>query len=463
VSSDLTSVTRLPESASQRRLGLSRDLRAIVTDGIFFNVMVGVGETYLPAFVLALGHGDTAAGLIATLPILFGSILQLVTPYGARRVGSYRRWTVACAILQGASFVPLVGGALAGHLNVIWVFAASTLYWAAGLATGPTWNVWVGALVPARLRAPFFAHRARWLQLSLLLALTGAGWILHGTRGGGDETRLFALLFALAAGARFISCAALAATREIRGAAARQQVLAAPAATRYLRGTAGGRILAYLLATQGAAHIAAPYFTPYMLSDLGLSYGRFTLLTATAFASRMLVLPFIGRLSARWGVHRILLIGGIAIVPVPPLWLLSDAYIYLLFLQILAGAAWAALEFGTLMSFFEILDEEHRVSVLSVYNLANAAAVAVGSLLGAAVFRFAGVTPTGYAILFIASAAARALAVPLLLRAPRDLPGSESVVLRTLAVRPSAGAIQRVVLPTLETADRSGSDPRNPR
>jgi hypothetical protein len=433
---------------------LPRDLRAIVADGIFFNVMVGVGETYLPAFLLALGHGDTAAGLVATLPILLGSILQLATPYGARRLASYRRWTVACAIVQACCFAPLIYGALRGRLSVVLAFAVASAYWGAGLATAPTWNVWVGALVPTPLRAPFFARRARWMHLTLLLSMTAAGCILHGSRGSGDETRLFALLFALAAAARFLSSAALAATREVRLDTAGDQVVGAPAAARSLSGSAGARVLLYLLATQGAAHIAAPYFTPYMLSDLQLSYGRFTLLTAAAFASRMLVLPLIGRISQRWGVHRVLLLGGIGVVPIPPLWLLSDDYVYLLCLQVLAGAAWAALEFGTLMSFFEMLDEKHRVSVLSLFNLANSFAVAMGSLAGAALLRGLGATPAGYATLFFASAAARALALPLLLRTPRQLPGSDSVVLRTLAVRPSAGAIQRVVLPTLDGGER---------
>jgi len=433
---------------------LTRDLRAIVIDGHFFNVMVGAGETYLPAFVLALGHGETASGLVATLPILFGSILQLATPYGARKLGSYRRWTVACALLQACCFAPLIYGALVGRLSVFVVFAAASAYWAAGLATGPTWNVWVGTLIPPRLRAPFFARRSRWIQLTLLLAMTAAGWILHGSRGTRGETQLFAILFTLAAAARFASSAALAATSEVRGAAAHHQVLGAPSAARSLRGSTGGRVLLYLLAAQGTAHIAAPYFTPYMLSDLQLSYGRFTVLTATAFAARMLVLPLLGRLSQRWGVRRILLLGGIGIIPVPPLWLLSDDYVYLLLLQVLAGSAWAALEFGTLLSFFEVLEEKHRVSVLSLFNVANSFAVAGGSLIGAALLRGIGVTPAGYAALFTVSALARALALPLLLRTPRDTAGIESAVLRTLAVRPSSGAIQRVVLPTLDTPER---------
>ena len=64
--------------------------------------MVGLGETYIPAFVLAAGLGEVAAGLIATLPPLAGAVFQLVTPLAVRHLHSYRRWVVACAALQGA-------------------------------------------------------------------------------------------------------------------------------------------------------------------------------------------------------------------------------------------------------------------------------------------------------------------------------------------------------------------------
>ena len=36
---------------------LRSDLRAMTADGVFYSAMVGLGEVYVPAFALALGHG----------------------------------------------------------------------------------------------------------------------------------------------------------------------------------------------------------------------------------------------------------------------------------------------------------------------------------------------------------------------------------------------------------------------
>ncbi len=64
-----------PSSRGSLRLVRVRpgdDLRASIADGAGVSAMVGVGETYFAAFALALGTGETVAGLVATLPMLAG-------------------------------------------------------------------------------------------------------------------------------------------------------------------------------------------------------------------------------------------------------------------------------------------------------------------------------------------------------------------------------------------------------
>src|SRR5262249_54123491 len=79
----------LPRS---RRRSLRKNLRNSMSDGAAFSVMVGTGETYFPAFVLAMGMGEIAAGLVASIPILVGAILQMVSPAAVVKLGSNRRW-----------------------------------------------------------------------------------------------------------------------------------------------------------------------------------------------------------------------------------------------------------------------------------------------------------------------------------------------------------------------------------
>ena len=57
----------------------------------------------------------------------------------------------------------------------------------------------------------------------------------------------------------------------------------------------------------------------------------------------------------------------------------SGSFPYLVGIEILAGGVWAAYELATLLLFFETIPTEKRVGVLTAFNLANAAAVVIGS------------------------------------------------------------------------------------
>src|SRR5436190_8030520 len=89
-----------PMFRRSRRRSLRKNLRNSVSDAAAFSVMVGIGETYIPAFVLALGMGEIAAGLIASIPLLAGAILQMISPAAVAWLGSNRRWVVTCVALQ---------------------------------------------------------------------------------------------------------------------------------------------------------------------------------------------------------------------------------------------------------------------------------------------------------------------------------------------------------------------------
>jgi len=83
--------------------GLRRDLLVSTVDAVVFSVMVGCGETYIPAFALALGLGPLATGMLASLPVLVGALVQLVTPLAVARLGTNLGWCVACTTVQSLS------------------------------------------------------------------------------------------------------------------------------------------------------------------------------------------------------------------------------------------------------------------------------------------------------------------------------------------------------------------------
>jgi MFS family permease len=439
---------------------LESDLRAMTADGVAFSAMVGLGEAYVPAFALAAGLGEVVSGLVATVPMLAGACLQMVTPAAVRHLGSYRRWVVICARLQALSFVPLILGAAAGKVGLPWVGLATVAYWGFGMSTSPAWNAWVTSLVPLEIRAGFFARRARAAQAALLGGLVIGGLALQHGRSKGVELPVFAILFGAAMVSRLVSSGCLAAQSEARGLVASHRSFGSTAPWRRLRTAGSARVLAYLLGMQATTNIAAPYFTAYMLGPLELSYGGFMGLVAAAFAARVVVLPLLGHFAHRRSARNLLWLGGIGIVPLPVLWLVSHNFYYLLALQLFGGVAWGAIELATTLSFFEGIGESDRTSVLSVFNLVNAVAIAIGALAGAQLFTWLDGSASSYGWLFAISSAGRFLTLALLRRTPSATRVPEGIRLRTLAVRPSGVAVQRPILASLDGEDTAEALPR---
>lgn len=391
-----------------------------------FSVMVGCGETYLPAFALALGLGPVSAGMVASLPILAGAVIQLAAPLAVARVGSNRRWVIACTSVQAACFVPFVWWALEGEARLWQLLVAAAAYWSAGMAAAPAWTAWMATLVPDRLRTSYFAHRNRLGQFGVFLGFVVGGLVLQWGEASSATLPAFAVLFTIAAAFRAFSTVCLWACRE--PAAPPAPVDAVPLAARITAALGGmatrpsGSLVAYLCSFVFGAQFAGPYFTPFMLKQLGFSYHAFMLVFATSFLSKALLLPAIGRLASRIGPLRLLWGASLAIVPLALLWMPSGHVAYLSGVQVIAGACWAAYELAVMLLFFDLLDDRERSGVVTVYNLGIAIATVAGAACGGLLLRALGETWEAYAAVFVVSSLVRLAALPLLGRL-RRLPG----------------------------------------
>ncbi len=423
--------------------------------------MVGIGETYLVAFALAVGIGEVAAGLLSTVPMVAGGLLQLVSPLAVRRLNSRRRWVMTCAATQALSFLPLIAIACVGRAPAVVIFLIAAVYWGAGLGAGPAWNAWVGRLVPNAIRTRYFARRSLAAQLGTLAGLLAGGGILDIAAYRHHPLTGFGIIFLIAAACRFVSARLLAIQSEEYPPDDERMLVPGEILRRFRHGE-DGRLLVLLVTVTTAVMIAGPFFTPYMLRRLELPYVAFMGIVGAAFVAKILALPVLGDLAKRVGPLRLLRIGTIGIIPMSVLWLLSTDVVYLVCLQLVSGAAWAAYELAALLLFFDTIREEERTSLLTTFNLINTVAVLAGSLLGALIFDLADGGRAGYHAVFAASFAARLAALPLLLRVGAARVPTLRMLLRVIAARPSTGGLLRPILPSIQRHD-PGRDTRDTR
>jgi MFS family permease len=451
---------------------LRGDLRRITADGVAFSLMVGLGESYLPALTLAAGHGATAAALVASAPMALGAWLGLVTPQIVARLRSHRRFVVLCATLQALSLVPLGVAAALGQLPLWLLFLCAGVYWGTGLATGPAWNTWIGTVVPAALRAQYFARRTRWVQLSVLVGLLSGGLIVGREMESAPLTAAFALALTLAAAARLVSAWLLRTTGEPQPLPSGLRHVGLRELGRRLTKARDGRFLAYLVTHQFGVQLSGPFFAPFFLGHLDLSARTYAALLATSFLTKTVVAPWLGDLARRIGTGRLLVLGALGIAPTPALYFISHDLWWLFALQVYGGAVWAAHELAAMLLVFEAIRTEERTSLLAAFNVGNALAMVLGVAVGSLAFAAVGGGAAGYALLFAGSTLGRAASLPLLRGATRheveEVP--EMLATRVLALRPSMGSVERPVLPSLQDQEReaaavpgaaAGAEPRD--
>ncbi len=425
---------------------LRRNLRASTIDGAAYSVNVGVGETYLPAFLLAVGGGEIIAGLVASVPLVAGAIIQSISPIGVRRIGSLRRWVLLCATVQSFSFAPLIWMSITGADTVWLAFVSAAVYWASALGAGPAWNTWMGTIVPHELRAKFFSRRSRLAQFAVLLGLVLGGTLLHLGKHTGIHIRIFAVTFLIAACARFVSTLFLKVQSEHQPLPPHFRTVRPWELVRRLRRGGDARLLFYMLTVTLTVQVVGPYFTPYMLGEMHFSYVQYMTLVGASYTAKIIMLPIHGRLAHRFGAKRLLWLGGIGIVPLSSFWIFADSFAELLIVQLVAGCMWAAYELSTFLLTFERISEDERISVLTLYNVANAMLTASGAILGGLLLSTLGTDHAAYITLFAISALARCLTLLLLFRvAPMPLKALP-LFIRTLALRPSAGSIDTPIV-----------------
>jgi MFS family permease len=414
------------------RAGLRRDLWVSTADAAAFSLMVGCGETYIPAFALALGLGPVAAGMMASVPVLVGAIVQLITPLAVARLGTNRGWVIACTTVQSLSFVPFAVWAIRGHATLAELLFAASVYWSAGMAGAPAWNTWMGTLIPEGMRTAYFANRSRLGQFGVFIGFVLGGLMLQWGEARGVTLLAFAGLFIAAGICRVFSTMMLLNCREFDSPKAGDHSDAAPRPAtgtalfswmhdlgrtlRRMASSPSGPLVAYLCCLVFAAQFSAPYFTPYMLRERGFSYHAFMLVVATSFLAKALFLPSLGRLGSRIGSLGLLWVGGLSVIPLTLLWLPSANVAYLVGVQVLAGGCWACWELAVALLFFDAVPHRDRTGVITVYNLGLAIATVAGATAGGLLLRTLGEDSQAYVTVFAVSSLLRVATVPLLRR-----------------------------------------------
>lgn len=432
--------------------------RSLVREGAFDAVKIGAAESYLGAFGVFLGGTPLQIGALATLPPLFGAMLQTIGVKLVERVQSRRTVLSYLMHAQGVLLLPIAllpFFAASSHQAVILLIALTVLYQATIGIIAPVWSSLAGDLIPAEARGQFFGYRNRTMSVATFLALLAAGEVIHQFSKVEYTALGFLVVFMISGFARVLSALAFKGIDD--------PPLHVPEDSKFtfwqfisrVKYSNFVRFVLFVSTMNFAVAVAGPFFAMYMLKDLALSYMQYTTIIASAVVAQFVVIRAWGRLSDQFGSKKILKVCGWMVATNPIWWLVSDQVWFLVLLQCWSGFFWAGFSLAAANFVFDAVSPPKRARCIAYQGIVNGVLVCAGSITGGVLVTYLPheqlphvglwVPNSPFLILFSLSGLIRLIVMSLLFPAFREVRAvqrirSHEILIRVSSLRPMSGA-----------------------
>lgn len=387
---------------------VKNSVKSSIKDGVCWAAMFGFVEPYIVPFALGLGTSNLVIGIVRSLPVLMASFAQVFAEFFVYYFKSCKKvvfWTVFAQALS-LFFASLCVFAPAGPAIYLFIFFMVFYSIGGGIATAP-WLTLVGEYLPADKRGEFFGFRNRLIAVSYFSASFLASLLLNVY---GKHLVSFFVLFFTASLFRFCSVHYISLMYESPNRFHIPRTFSGLIFP--VRGDEGHpgvhKIFISLFILLFSTYIAAPYFSVYVLKDLGFDYVRYMIVMSIGQFLTWMLMKYWGILLDRKGCISVLKYAFWFIPVVSLLWLCSGNFYYLTAVEIFSGVAWSAFGLGVTNLVYEYLEPPLRTRYNSHLIFLMSLAQFGGSLLGGFLYdHFSGVYDHPFFIVLGLSTAGR--------------------------------------------------------
>jgi len=401
-----------PDNKTKIEEKVRNSLKYSVIDGAFYSAMVSFGESFFSAFAVFLNAATIHLGLLGSLPLALGSLLQLFSDKLIAFINSRKRLILISASFEGLMYIAIALVFFLGEFRLWYFILFVSLYKIFGMVVSPAWNSWMGDLVNPKERGTYFGKRSRVTGMTSFVSYIIAGNILQAFSGTVKNQYIgFVIIFAVALISRIISLIYLTKKYDPKyRKPTKKEHFTFFQFIKHARFRNYGLFVFYLCFINLSAFLSAPFFSAYMLYDLKFSYLQFTILNGAFLLTKFISLPIWGKVIDNYGTKKILTLAGFLMPICPMLWLVSHSPIYLVFVQMFAGFAWGGFELSSFNFIFDTTKPKKRATCVAYYNVLNGIAIISGSLIGTFIVNHNNIFWSKYLLVFLLSGLLRYIA-----------------------------------------------------
>lgn len=333
-------------------------LKASTWDGIFATIFSNItGGVLLTGFLMELGATPSEVGVLASIP-LWANLVQPLGAYLSEQTTSRRNF---CLWIYGVSrllwlILAIAIGFLSWqsgdrHILIPLTLGIAMMSGVLGALGSAPWLSWMAILVPRQLRGRYFGIRNSAANLTNLISIPLMGLVVSKGFGGSLWGYGVVLLIGILSG--FISLVVQTFKADVNPQEQRSHfaALSQPsiASTSHWQTPNALLFLLYFSGWMFATNLSVPFYSLYMLNNLGLDISQVTLYNSFTAGANLLMLMVWGKLADRVRNSVILLTVGMFVAVTSLLWLVPGSnavsiWFWLPLLHLLMGGAGAAID-----------------------------------------------------------------------------------------------------------------------
>lgn len=368
-----------------------KSLRYSIKDGVFVSMMNGFTLDYFTPFLILLGGTMKHVGVMSALPNLFASLIQLKSPDITDRLSSRKKVVSLFILLQALMLPPMVASWFLEWKIEVFI-AIVTLFTAAGAFIMPAWGSLMADLVKDDKRGEYFGWRSRLLGITTVFATFTAGFILHRAEKI-NALWGFAIVFGLAFIFRLVSWHYVNKMHEPPLEKKEEDYFSLKDFVSRYQTSNFLRFVIFVSLLKFTVNIASPFFAVLMLKDLGFDYLSFTMVTLAASLASILSIRRWGRHADRIGNLKVVRSTSMLVAMIPMFWLLNQHPVWLFFVQVFSGFAWAGFNLSASNFIYDASSPGKRARCIAYFNFFCGISLSAGALVGG---WLAMVLPTGF-------------------------------------------------------------------
>jgi len=377
--------------------------RLSLLEAFFTSFVVGLAETYFPAFSLSKGASSIEAGVLVSAPLIIALLMKWVLLKKFKSV-TVSVWVPALAVIQ---LLALVFLAFSSHFAIPGIFIVLLLvysvYWLGHFASLPAWNRWVFDLISMEQSQRYFSLRTRIVQMGIVTGLILGGYGLHLNILHWPIADLFFAMFLISALLKFFSYKLFSQHPQVSTPIRLDIVHARHLLLKYKP------FLSSFSFFNLSVFLSASYVVSFLLVERHLTYEQFMWVMAGLFFGKIAMTIIIPRIESNISPYKLLYYGGLFAAPLPILWPFCNEVWMLFVVHVFSGLAWGAWEVGLSLCFFKNLPSHEKMEMISIYNMVGISTQVVGTLVGAFLLKY--IIGENYEILFVMSGVIRLLCV----------------------------------------------------